>query len=268
VALVKVNERMASPLSGDDWFELFNAGVNPVELSGCFLTDDPANPTQFRLPPLSFLGAGPAAYQMFHADGSTAKGANHVNFKLAAGGEFIGLSTPEGTLIDGVAFGPQAAGISEGRLPDGSTNIVRFPANPTPGAPNGNSVTLDSDGDGMPDVWEVAHGFNPHDPSDAAQDADGDGLTNLQEYLIGTDPHDPNSALRLSAVPQADGTVVLRFNGVTGHTYSVLYRDSAAEAPWLKLADAGPLSCDCEAEVPDMAPASGQRFYLLVTPAQ
>ena len=33
----------------------------------------------------------------------------------------------------------------------------------------------DSDGDGMPDAFEIAHGFNPNDPTDAAQDADGDG---------------------------------------------------------------------------------------------
>lgn len=47
---------------------------------------------------------------------------------------------------------------------------------------------LDSDGDGMPDVYEVANGLNPFDPTDAAQDPDNDGLTNLQEYQLGTNP--------------------------------------------------------------------------------
>jgi Bacterial TSP3 repeat len=47
----------------------------------------------------------------------------------------------------------------------------------------------DSDCDGMPDAWEIAHGLNPYDPSDANLDPDGDGLTNLEEYRHGTDPH-------------------------------------------------------------------------------
>lgn len=47
---------------------------------------------------------------------------------------------------------------------------------------------LDSDGDGMLDGWELLHGFNPHNASDASQDYDGDGLTNLQEFLQGSDP--------------------------------------------------------------------------------
>lgn len=51
------------------------------------------------------------------------------------------------------------------------------------------STVLDSDGDGMPDDWEIAHGLNPNDPTDANLDPDNDGLTNLQEYLLGTDPH-------------------------------------------------------------------------------
>jgi hypothetical protein len=46
----------------------------------------------------------------------------------------------------------------------------------------------DSDGDGMPDWWEIKYGLDPNDPSDAARDADGDGYTNLEEYLNGTDP--------------------------------------------------------------------------------
>lgn len=52
---------------------------------------------------------------------------------------------------------------------------------------------FDSDGDGMPDWWEIEHGFDPLDPSDAQIDSDNDGLTNLQEYIIGTDPNEPDT---------------------------------------------------------------------------
>ena len=41
----------------------------------------------------------------------------------------------------------------------------------------------------MPDTWETAHQFNPHDPSDGDADSDKDGYTNVEEYLNHTDPH-------------------------------------------------------------------------------
>src|SRR6478672_6845938 len=48
-------------------------------------------------------------------------------------------------------------------------------------------------GDGIPDDWKIAHGFDPNDPSVAGQDPDGDGLTNLQEFQLGTDPRNPDT---------------------------------------------------------------------------
>lgn len=41
----------------------------------------------------------------------------------------------------------------------------------------------DTDGDGIPDAWEKAHGLDPRNPGDGAADADRDGYTNLEEYL-------------------------------------------------------------------------------------
>lgn len=52
------------------------------------------------------------------------------------------------------------------------------------------NLPVDTDGDGMPDVWEIKYNLNPKDPSDGAKDSDGDGYTNIEEYLNGTHPNE------------------------------------------------------------------------------
>ena len=47
---------------------------------------------------------------------------------------------------------------------------------------------VDSDGDGMPDAWEIKYGLNPNDPSDAVLDMNGDGYTNIEKYINGINP--------------------------------------------------------------------------------
>jgi hypothetical protein len=82
-----------------------------------------------------------------------------------------------GKAITGKTFGGGGKGII-----DSQDDVGGWPELKSGPAP------VDSDHDGMPDVWEKKNGFNPNDPSDGAKDADGDGYTNVEEYLNGTNP--------------------------------------------------------------------------------
>lgn len=64
-----------------------------------------------------------------------------------------------------------------GRQIDSQREVGGWPDLKTAAAPS------DSDGDGIPDAWEVAHGLNPHDARDGNADRNGDGWTNLEEWL-------------------------------------------------------------------------------------
>lgn len=66
----------------------------------------------------------------------------------------------------------------------------------------------DSDGNGLPDVWEIARlggtGQNPN------ADADGDGQSNLEEWIAGTDPRNRNDAFRVT-IQRGSGQVEVAF---------------------------------------------------------
>ncbi len=136
-ALVQINEWMAEPTSGADWFELYNPSGQPVALGGMYLTDNLTQPTKSRIPAFSYLGAGTNGWQKFVADSDPAAGADHVDFKMNGDeGEELGLITAAGVWIDAVQYLPQLPGVSEGSFPDGSDTIVRFPGTDSPGESN------------------------------------------------------------------------------------------------------------------------------------
>jgi len=57
------------------------------------------------------------------------------------------------------------------------------------------STVVDSDGDLLPDDWEIANELDPNDATDALIDSEGDGLNNSQERYYGT----------LAQAPDTDG---------------------------------------------------------------
>src|SRR5690606_1650114 len=79
---------------------------------------------------------------------------------------------------------------------------------------------VDSDGDGLPDSWELAHfGSLAGSP---VQDTDQDGLNDLAEWRSGTNPLDPKSGLHIASVLNAgEGSVEIRWEATAGRYYSV-----------------------------------------------
>jgi hypothetical protein len=61
----------------------------------------------------------------------------------------------------------------------------------------------DTDGDRLPDWWELRYGLNPFLAADAAGDLDGDGISNLAEYGSETDPTTPDALLAFVAEPKS-----------------------------------------------------------------
>ena len=114
-----------------DWIELHNPTDMPISLTGYTLTDDPTEPTKWRLP-VTTLAPGAFLVVWASGEGRATSAGWHTNFRLSGSGEYVGLFGPDGQVVDEVTFGEQEADVSLGRL-DGEW--VAFPS-PTPGAAN------------------------------------------------------------------------------------------------------------------------------------
>lgn len=84
----------------------------------------------------------------------------------------------------------------------------------------------DSDGDGMPDDFELANGLNPNNPIDALEDMDTDGLTNLEEFNLGTGVNNADT----DGDGIADGEEVMAGND--GFITNPLLGDSDGDGIW------------------------------------
>lgn len=128
----------------DDWFELYNASGDSLNVGGLCFTDDDDEPCRWQLP-LHFpvqTTLPPHGFLLLWADGQPGQGLLHADFKLSVGGETVVVSQREGTGYgerERLNFGPQNPDVSWGRYPDGSAETVFM--QPTPGASNVSSGT-------------------------------------------------------------------------------------------------------------------------------
>ena len=133
---LKINEWLASEVSAanTDFIELYNPASLPAALGGLYFTENPiGDPTKHKIAPLTFIA--PKGYRLFKADNDPEQGVDHLNFKLAAEEGLIALLAPDLEIIDTVLYGPQRTDVSQGRSPDGSSNIAFF-STPTGGSAN------------------------------------------------------------------------------------------------------------------------------------
>ncbi len=262
-----------------EFIELQNTGPDLLDLGGLTFTSGVTAtlPEGKKLAPGAFLVLARDATNYARAfPGAPLDGL--FTGKLDHGGERLTLAHPLGSVVLSFAYNdrapwPTAADGGGSSLQrrlfaiDAGDSAAWVAAPPTPGAKL-DPASADSDGDGLPDLWEEAHGTDRTQP-DATADPDGDGQDNLAEYQAGTDPHDAASVLRIEVAgpAAADGTVRLRFLAVAGKTYRVQVRDAVAGAAWTDLveppepAENGPVTFSAGA-------SDAARFFRVVTPAR
>jgi hypothetical protein len=124
---VVINELAAHPNpSSDSFVELYNTSNQPLDLSGCSLSDDPQQ-SKFLIPSPTVIPA--RGFQVWNA--------SQLGFVLKPGGGSIFFRNAEGTrVLDAVRYEGQQQGTSFGRIPDGAP-IFRLLASPSPNQPNG-----------------------------------------------------------------------------------------------------------------------------------
>ena len=124
------------------WFELWNPGDEPTDLSGYYLSDDPRSPFKSLVPQGVVLA--PGERRVVWCGGAagldTRKRSLHVGFLPKEQGT-IGLYTAEGIAVNVVELDPQDPDRSSG-IPDAGNDAILALARPSPGAPNTPLETL------------------------------------------------------------------------------------------------------------------------------
>ncbi len=119
----------------EDWIEIYNMGDSPLSLDKFGLSDDALNPFKWKFPDVILL---PGEYILVWAsdkDRTDVDGPLHTNFKIAAEGESIILTSADGVTLDVFPSVSMDDDESYGRFPNG-LGEWGLSAVPSPGETN------------------------------------------------------------------------------------------------------------------------------------
>jgi hypothetical protein len=184
-------------------------------------------------------------------------GGSYVKVGEASAG--VGLYTETNTAVGSTQYvGYAVTAVATNGLSSSQTLANRL-------MPDG--VTIDNDGDGIPDSWMMQYFGHPtgqaSDQSFAWNDPAGDGLSNLQKYLLGLNPLVPARPYLQPLLSPASGNFALNVQGLFGRT--VTLEVSTNLANWQTLTNL--TSTNAVIYFEDWGVTnSGSRFYRAVVP--
>lgn len=120
-----------------------------------------------------------------------------------------------------------------------------------------NPLDRDTDGDGLPDWWELLH-FGWITTAKPQDDADEDGCNNLFEFVADTDPWDPAAFFRIMSF-QKDDAWRVSFTCSPTRAYSVEFVEDPCTSSWQQVEGAAGLPGE---------PSGWMSFSLTSTPGQ
>ncbi|MEO6036139.1 MAG: lamin tail domain-containing protein, partial [Verrucomicrobiota bacterium] len=257
---IVINEIQYNPdANGVEFIELLNVTGNPVPLF------DPAVPTNtwrvggisYTFPTNIILGpsqllvlvaTNPAAFVAKFSVSNNVQVLGPFLGSLDNNGERLTLEAPDTPNTNAVPYvvveevryddkapwppGADGSGLSLQRI--SPTVFGNEPTNwiavgQTPGS---SKESADTDGDGIPDNYELANGLDPF-TNDSDKDSDGDGATNLEEYRNGTNPQMAQNFYRLGIRRTANRDfIILDFYTLPGKTYIVERADNLSITNW------------------------------------
>jgi len=160
----------------EDFVELYNFGTDTININGWGFSD--TNGEVATTAPDTNIA--PEGFIVLWFTGDTT-GFPEIDSKLSPDGETIYIADSDGNPIISYDFGPQTDDISYGRFPDGSESWTYF-SSPTPGAPNIESLQLQSEF--IPESFTVFPAYpNPFNPvTTLSYDIPNEGFVDVTVY--------------------------------------------------------------------------------------